>query len=87
MLAGGPDCATPTFALCSYGIVMWELWTGLEPFAGINYHALMMRLASPKERLRPPVPGGPDWEGAREHRTDAEGLRARSAAGAAWGAD
>ena len=42
---------------------MWELWTGQEPYAGLNYHALMMRLANPKERLRPPLPGGPDWEG------------------------
>lgn len=43
--------------------VMWELWTSQEPYAGMNYHALMMRLASPKEQLRPPLPGSPEWEG------------------------
>lgn len=31
--------------------------------AGMNYHALMMRLANPAEQLRPPLPGSPDWEG------------------------
>ncbi len=30
---------------------------------GLNYHALMLRLANPKEQLRPPLPGSPDWEG------------------------
>lgn len=93
-----PHLACPPFAR-SFGVVMWELWTGalgwfpadggfvrqwllpsvlaspslqegfflsnvgLEPFAGMNYHALMLRLASPGERLRPPLPGSADWEG------------------------
>lgn len=26
----------------------------------------MLRMANPRERLRPPLPGGPDWEGG-EH--------------------
>lgn len=30
---------------------------------GMNYHALMLRLANPAEQLRPPLPGNPDWEG------------------------
>lgn len=42
---------------------MWELDTGLEPYQGQNYHALLLRLANPREQLRPPLPGGPDWEG------------------------
>ena len=36
---------------------------GLEPFSGLNYHALMLRLANPAEQLRPPLPGSSDWEG------------------------
>ena len=47
---------------CSFGVVLWELWTGLEPYADLNYHALMMRLAADRatgEQLRPPLPGSP----------------------------
>ena len=33
------------------------------PPSGMNYHALMLRLANPAEQLRPPLPGNPDWEG------------------------
>ena len=51
---------------CSFGVVLWELWTGLEPYADLNYHALMMRLAADRatgEQLRPPLPGSPEWDG------------------------
>lgn len=36
------------------------------PLLGPHTHtraALMLRLANPAERLRPPLPGSPDWEG------------------------
>ena len=39
----------------SYGIIMWELWTSKEPYEGLNYHNLMMQLANPAVKLRPPV--------------------------------
>ena len=55
--------AQPHPPVTSFAVVMWELWTGQEPFAGMNYLALMMRLANPRERLRPPVPGTSYWEG------------------------
>lgn len=41
----------------SFGIVMWELWTGREPFEGLNYHALLHQMTS-TEGLRPQMPGG-----------------------------
>lgn len=31
-----------------------------EPYADINYHALLMQLAANPD-LRPPLPTGPDW--------------------------
>ena len=31
-----------------------------EPYADINYHALLMQLAANPD-LRPPLPNGPDW--------------------------
>ena len=29
-----PACTLPA-ALRSFGVVLWELWTGLEPYAGV----------------------------------------------------
>jgi hypothetical protein len=47
----------------SFGIVMWELWTGREPFEGLNYHALLHQMTS-TEGLRPQIPGGArSWAG------------------------
>jgi serine/threonine protein kinase len=58
-----PDAVTEKVDVFSFGIVMWELWTGKEPYEGLNYHALMVQLANPEARLRPPVPGSPEWDG------------------------
>lgn len=49
----------------SYGIVLWELWTGREPFEGLNYHALLHQMTSAGEAMRPPLPGCPDWDAAQ----------------------
>jgi hypothetical protein len=47
----------------SFGVVMWELWTGREPYEGLNYHALLHQITSSTKCIRPAIPGNPDWEG------------------------
>ena len=47
----------------SFGVVLWELWTGKEPYDGLNYHALMHQMSS-EACLRPCLPGSPDWDPA-----------------------
>lgn len=47
----------------SFGVVMWELWTGREPYEGLNYHALLHQITSSTKAIRPEIPGNPDWEG------------------------
>jgi Protein tyrosine and serine/threonine kinase len=47
----------------SFGVVMWELWTGREPYEGLNYHALLHQITSSTKAIRPAIPGNPDWEG------------------------
>ncbi len=42
---------------------MWELWTGREPYEGLNYHALLHQITSSTKAIRPAIPGNPDWEG------------------------
>lgn len=49
----------------SFGIVLWELWTGKEPYEGLNYHALLHQITT-SACVRPPLPGGPDWEALGE---------------------
>ena len=46
----------------SFGIVLWELWTGREPFEGLNYHALLHQMTSAGQAMRPPIPGTPEWD-------------------------
>lgn len=46
--------------LATVQVIMWELWTGQEPFEGIHLHALLHQLAQP-EGLSLPIPGSPDW--------------------------
>ena len=45
----------------SFGIVLWELWTGREPYEGLNYHALLHQITTACN-VRPPLPGSSDWE-------------------------
>ena len=45
---------------CSFGVIMWELWTGQEPFEGVHLHALLHQLST-AGGLSLPVPGSPDW--------------------------
>jgi len=46
----------------SFGIVLWELWTGREPFEGLNYHALLHQMTSAGQAMRPPIPGTAEWD-------------------------
>lgn len=56
-----PTAHVPQADIYSFGIVMWELWTSLEPYAGMHYANLLhQRMTEPN--LRPPVPGTPAWE-------------------------
>lgn len=52
----------PHVDVYSYGIVLWELWTGREPFEGMNYHAILFSMTNAREVLRPPLPGHPEWD-------------------------
>eukprot|EP00983_Pelagomonas_calceolata_P134298 1162046-Pelagomonas_calceolata.AAC.15 len=45
-----------TVDVYSFGIVMWELWTGREPYDGLNYHALLHAMTSCRG-MRPVLPG------------------------------
>jgi len=58
-----PDAVTEAADVYSFAIVMWELWTGKEPWENTNFHALMLQLANPELKLRPPIPGAEEWDG------------------------
>ncbi len=47
----------------SFGVVLWELWTGKEPYEGLNYHALLHQITLTGGTLRPTLPNSPKWEG------------------------
>lgn len=42
-------------------VIMWEVWTGQEPFDGWPSYLLLHKLGSP-EGLTLPLPGAPDWD-------------------------
>lgn len=57
-----PKTVTEKVDVYSFGIVLWELWTGKEPYEGINYHALLHMISTSGGNSRPPLPGTPQWE-------------------------
>ena len=57
-----PHAVTEAVDVFSFAICMWELWTGREPYEGLNYHMLMLQLANPDAKLRPPIPGTAEWD-------------------------
>ncbi len=58
-----PEAVTEAADVYSFGVVLWELWTGREPWENMNFHALMLQLANPEIKLRPPIPGTEEWDG------------------------
>ena len=50
----------------SFGVVLWELWTGREPYEGLNYHALLHQITTSASTVRPMLPGTPEWESTGE---------------------
>ena len=46
----------------SFGVVLWELWTGKEPYDGLNYHALYHQMTTSLKSMRPALPGSQDWD-------------------------
>lgn len=77
--ASPPPPAAPSFTSCRpTTFFVPPASTGREPYEGLNYHALLLQLSNPDARLRPPIPGTPDWDGARGGAQRACGWHARA---------
>ncbi|KAL2454748.1 Protein kinase superfamily protein with octicosapeptide/Phox/Bem1p domain [Abeliophyllum distichum] len=72
LLNGSSSLVSEKVDVFSYGIVMWELLTGEEPYTDLHYGAIIGGIVS--NTLRPPVPEScdPDWRRLMERCWSAE---------------
>lgn len=66
LLNGSSSLVSEKVDVYSFGIVMWELLTGEEPYADLHYGAIIGGIVS--NTLRPPVPEpcDPEWKSLME---------------------
>ncbi|KAK1550898.1 hypothetical protein Q3G72_026599 [Acer saccharum] len=66
LLNGSSSLVSEKVDVFSFGIVLWELLTGEEPYADLHYGAIIGGIVS--NTLRPPVPEScdPDWRSLME---------------------